>query len=73
MCGTLIFLALACNDKMNKFFHCRHSRCIQEVGCQYPVPGQWNHGPGSRWRGTAEPEEEASQSTHPGRAGQLRI
>lgn len=68
---TLIFLGLACTAKMSSFLNCRHSRCIQEVGWQYPVLGQWDHRPQSGWRGTAEPEEEASQSTHPGGAGQL--
>lgn len=71
MCVALI---LPCKGKVDSFFTCRHAGLVQEVGRQYPVLGQWNHRPESRRRAAAaEPEEEASQSTDPGGAGQLRI
>lgn len=73
MCVALIFLAPAREAKMDSFLNSRHSRRVQEVGCQYPLLDQWRHRSEPRWRSAAEPEEEASQSTHPGGAGQLGI
>lgn len=72
-CVALIFPAPAREAKMDLFLNSRHSGRVQEVGCEYPLPDQWKHGPKPRWRSAAEPEEEASQSAHPGGAGQLGI